>query len=186
ARLRDKAQHPDVLVMTATPIPRTLALTIFSDLDVSTLRELPPGRVPVRTKIVESRREREVHEAVRREVARGRQAYFVYPLIEESEALDLRSAESGFDRLRREVLPELRVGLVHGRLPAAEKDAAMEAFRRGETQVLVATSVVEVGVDVPNATAMVVEEAGRFGLAQLHQLRGRIGRGADEATCFLL
>ncbi|MBI1850827.1 MAG: ATP-dependent DNA helicase RecG [Planctomycetes bacterium] len=185
-RLREKGTHPDVLVMTATPIPRTLALTLFSDLDVSTLRGLPPGRVPVRTRIVENRRERQVHEAVREQVARGRQAYFVYPLIEESEALDLRCAETGHERLRDDVFPDLRVGLVHGRLPASEKDAAMDAFRRGETQILVATSVIEVGVDVPNATSMVVEEAGRFGLAQLHQLRGRIGRGADEATCFLL
>jgi ATP-dependent DNA helicase RecG len=185
ARLRAKGRVPDFLVMTATPIPRTLALTLFGDLEVSTLRELPPGRLPVRTRIVESRREAIVHAAVREEVARGRQAYFVYPLIDESETLDLRCAIAGYERLRDSVFPELRVGLVHGRLTSAEKEKAMADFRRGRTQILVATAVIEVGVDVPNATVMVVEEAGRFGLAQLHQLRGRIGRGSEEGTCFL-
>ncbi len=186
ARLRAKGIMPDVLVMTATPIPRTLALTVFGDLDVSTLRELPPGRLPVRTRIVENRRAGAVHAAVREAIAQGRQAYVVFPIIEESEALDLRCAVEGFELLREGIFPELTVGLVHGRLSRAEKEEAMGAFRRGDTQILVATPVIEVGVDVPNATIMVVEEASRFGLAQLHQLRGRVGRGAAEGTCYLI
>jgi len=186
AALRQKGHDPDVLVMTATPIPRTLALTLYGDLDVSVLDELPPGRQPVRTyhRYPDSRDR--VYAFVRREVEAGRQAYVVCPLVEESDKLDASAAVDLYERLRREVFPDLRVGLLHGRMPVAEKDAVMEAFRRGEVQVLVATPVIEVGVDVPNATVMVVEDADRFGLAQLHQLRGRVGRSSHRAYCILI
>jgi ATP-dependent DNA helicase RecG len=185
AHLRWKGRSPDVLVMTATPIPRTLALTLFGDLDVSTLRELPPGRKPVATRLIEPRHVDEAYEIIRAEVASGRQAYVVCPLIEDSESVDLRSAMATANDLDTRTFPEFAVGLLHGRMAADEKERAMAAFVRGDMQVMVSTVVSEVGVDVPNVTAMLILHADRFGLAQLHQLRGRIGRGEHPATCIL-
>jgi ATP-dependent DNA helicase RecG len=179
-------QEPDVLVMSATPIPRSLALTLYGDLDMSVLDERPPGRKPVRTGIREGDARRKVWEFVREEVAAGRQAYVVYPLIEESEKIDLKAASAEYETLRTDVFPDLRVGLMHGQLPAERKDEVMQAFVTGEIDVLVSTTVIEVGIDVPNATVMVVEHAERFGLSQLHQLRGRIGRGAEQSWCVLM
>ena len=176
--------RPHVLVMTATPIPRTLAMTLYSDLDMSVLDEMPPGRQPIQTRWVEGG-SASVWEFVRKQAAAGRQAFIVYPVIEESKQ-ELKAATKEFERLSREVFPKLRVGLLHGRMAGEDKDAVMREFNAGKIQVLVATSVVEVGVDVPNATVMVIEHAERFGLAQLHQLRGRIGRGRHPSTCFLL
>ena len=187
AALRGKGADPDVLVMTATPIPRTAAMTVYGDLDVTVLDELPPGRTPVKT--VWARGPLEEAEAwarVKEEVAAGRQAYVVCPLVEESERVQAKSATEEFERLRTSVLPDLRLGLLHGQMKPADKEAAMAAFRRGELDVLVATTVIEVGVDVPNATVMVIEDAHRFGIAQLHQLRGRVGRGAAVSWCYLL
>ncbi|MFN8057777.1 MAG: ATP-dependent DNA helicase RecG [Vicinamibacterales bacterium] len=186
ALLRAKGHVPDVLVMTATPIPRTLALTSYGDLDVSVIRSMPPGRTPVRTTVRPEHRRAEAHAFLRSEVARGRQAYIVYPLVEESDKLDVRAATEMADRLAAEVLPEFTVGLLHGRLRQEEKARVMAGFVAGAVQVLVATTVVEVGVNVPNATVMVVEHAERFGLAQLHQLRGRVGRGVEPSSCILL
>ena len=173
------------LMMSATPIPRTLAMTVFADLDVSSLDELPPGRSPVITKVVSDARRDEVMARIEWAVAEGRQVYWVCPLVEESEALQLQTAVDTFDTLRT-LLPAVRTGLVHGRLSAADKAAVMQAFGRGELDLLVATTVIEVGVDVPNATLMVIEHAERFGLAQLHQLRGRVGRGSAQSVCVLL
>jgi len=190
AALRDKGAGdaiPDVLVMTATPIPRTAAMTVYGDLDVSVLDELPPGRTPIVTRWAHTELdEEEVWEQVRTEVAAGRQAFVVCPLIEESEKLEVRSAEETHAELTAGELSGLRVGLLHGRVPTAEKDAVMGAFRTGHLDVLVATTVIEVGVDVPNATVMVILDASRFGIAQLHQLRGRVGRGADRSHCWLV
>jgi ATP-dependent DNA helicase RecG len=188
-RLMDKAatqgHAPHVLVLTATPIPRTLSLTLYGDLDVSLLNELPPGRTPVITRQTTQQHLPGVWESVRREVAAGHQAYIVYPVIEESK-LELKAALDEYQRLQKDVFPELKLGLLHGRLPSDEKEAVMQRFRRNETNILVATTVVEVGVDVPNATAMIIEHAERFGLSQLHQLRGRIGRGAAKSHCILV
>ncbi|MEA3367574.1 MAG: ATP-dependent DNA helicase RecG, partial [Planctomycetota bacterium] len=178
--------EPHYLVMTATPIPRTLALTVFGDLDVSTIDEMPPGRTPVETRAVGPDERRKAQEFVRGQLRAGRQAFVVYPLVEESETLDLRAATEEADRLARGAFRDFEVGLLHGRMKPEEKDAVMGRFRRGEVQVLISTLVIEVGVDVPNATVMMVEHAERFGLAQLHQLRGRIGRGAEKSTCLLL
>ncbi|HTM27405.1 MAG TPA: ATP-dependent DNA helicase RecG [Vicinamibacterales bacterium] len=186
ATLRAKGLHPDVLVMTATPIPRTLALTTYGDLDVSIIRELPPGRHPIATTARPESRRDEVHAFVRREIEQGRQAYIIYPLVEESAKVDLRAATEMADHLSQDVFPDLRVALLHGRLKQDAKDRVMNAFVRGEYDVLVSTTVVEVGVDVPNASVMVVEHAERFGLSQLHQLRGRVGRGAHKSYCILL
>ena len=190
AALRDKgagAAVPDVLVMTATPIPRTAAMTVYGDLDVSVLDELPPGRTPIDTRWAQSELdEMEVWQQVRDEVDAGRQAYVVCPLIDESEKLEARSAQETFEELTAGELSGLRVGLLHGRVPAADKDEVMGAFRRGDLDVLVATTVIEVGVDVPNATVMVILDASRFGIAQLHQLRGRVGRGAAKSRCWLV
>ena len=183
--LAAKGGNPDVLVMTATPIPRTLALTECGDMDVSVIRGLPPGRKPVKTIVKPDARRDEVYALIRAEVALGRQAYIVYPLVEESEKVDLRAATAMAEELTS-VFPEFRVALLHGRMKGDEKDAVMRAFAGGTLHVLVATSVVEVGVDVPNASVMVVEHAERFGLSQLHQLRGRIGRGTHESTCVLV
>jgi ATP-dependent DNA helicase RecG len=178
---------PDVLVMTATPIPRTAAMTVYGDLDVSVLDELPPGRTPIVTRWARSELdEAEVWEQVREQVGQGRQAYVVCPLIDESEKLEARSAEETYAELTAGELEGLRVGLLHGRVPAADKDEVMEAFRRGDLDVLVATTVIEVGVDVPNATVMVILDAARFGIAQLHQLRGRVGRGDERSSCWLV
>src|SRR5580704_16726197 len=184
-RLVEKGASPHVLVMTATPIPRTLALTLYGDLDLSVIDEMPPGRTPIDTRWSEDTQLPGVWEFLRREIARGRQAYIVYPVIEESKQ-ELKAATAEFERLAKNVFPKLRVGLLHGRLKNDEKDAVMEQFRRNEIQVLVATTVIEVGVDVPNATMMVIEHADRFGLAQLHQLRGRIGRGKEKSYCILV
>jgi ATP-dependent DNA helicase RecG len=180
-----QAFQPHQLMMSATPIPRTLAMTYYADLDVSTIDELPPGRTPVLTKLVSDARRNEVIARVREEARTGRQIYWVCPLIEESEALQLQTAVDTYEKLSA-ALPELNVGLVHGRLPSADKAAVMEAFSRNDVQLLVATTVIEVGVDVPNASLMVIEHAERFGLAQLHQLRGRVGRGSAVSACVLL
>ncbi len=188
-RLMDKAaargHAPHVLVLTATPIPRTLSLTLYGDLDVSVLDELPPGRTPIVTRMTTEQHLPGVWESLRREVAAGHQAYVVYPVIEESK-LELKAAMEEYERLSREVFPKLQLGLLHGRLSSDEKEEVMQRFRKNEAQILVATTVVEVGVDVPNATVMVIEHAERFGLSQLHQLRGRIGRGAQKSHCILV
>jgi len=186
ATLRAKGVNPDVLVMTATPIPRTLALTAYGDLDVSVIRDLPPGRQPIKTMARPESRREEAYKLSRRELERGRQIYVIYPLVEESEKVDLRDATAMADHLQAEVFQEYRVALLHGRLKQEEKDRVMAAFARGDVHVLVSTTVVEVGVDVPNATVMIVEHAERFGLSQLHQLRGRVGRGQHPSTCLLL
>jgi ATP-dependent DNA helicase RecG len=177
--------QPHQLMMSATPIPRTLAMTYYADLDVSTIDELPPGRTPILTKLVSDARREEVTSRVREAALTGRQVYWVCPLIEESETLQLQTAVETYETLVA-ALPELNVGLVHGRLAPAEKAAVMDAFTRNEVQLLVATTVIEVGVDVPNASLMVIEHAERFGLAQLHQLRGRVGRGSAASVCVLL
>nr|WP_211485265.1 ATP-dependent DNA helicase RecG [Corallococcus exiguus] len=183
--LMSKGLTPDVLVMTATPIPRTLAMTLYGDLDVSIIDQLPPGRTPITTRVFNNEQRARVHEAVGSELAKGHQAYVVYPLVEESEKLDLEDATQGATKLQG-VFPNASVGLLHGRMKPEEKDAVMEAFRDKRIQLLVCTTVVEVGVDVPNASVMVVEAAERFGLSQLHQLRGRVGRGAAASYCFLV
>jgi ATP-dependent DNA helicase RecG len=182
----DDFGEPDVLVMTATPIPRTLALTLYGDLDISVLDELPPGRTPVITRRVSDDRSAEVWEFVGKQVAAGHQVYVVYPVIEESEENELKAALKMHGELRKKVFPTLRVGLLHGRLAPEEKELVMRQFQKGEIDILVATTVIEVGVDVSNATVMVIEHADRFGLAQLHQLRGRIGRGAAKSYCVLM
>ena len=188
-KLMDKAASqghaPHVLVLTATPIPRTLSLTLYGDLDVSVLDELPPGRTPIETRMTTQSHLPGVWEFLRREVAAGHQGYVVYPVIEESK-LELKAAMEGHERLSKTIFPALQVGLLHGRLSSEEKEEVMQRFRQNEIQILVTTTVVEVGVDVPNATVMVIEHAERFGLAQLHQLRGRIGRGAQKSHCILV
>jgi ATP-dependent DNA helicase RecG len=184
-RLMDKGASPHVLVMTATPIPRTLALTLYGDLEISIIDEMPPGRTPIETRWADESKLAGVWEFVGREVMSGRQAYVVYPVIDESKQ-ELKAATAEFERLANIVFPHLRVGLLHGRLKNEEKEAVMEKFRRNEIQILAATTVIEVGVDVPNATVMVIEHADRFGLAQLHQLRGRIGRGTAKSHCILV
>jgi len=183
---QEKAIHPHVLLMTATPIPRTLTMGVFGDLDVSVIRQMPVGRIPVRT-IVRSEEEKgKVYDFLRAEIAKGRQGYIVYPLVEESEKMDLKAAVESYQELSSTLFADLRSGLIHGQLSPDEKESVMEQFRRGEIDLLVGTTVIEVGVDVPNATVMVIEHAERFGLAQLHQLRGRVGRGEHRSTCFLL
>jgi ATP-dependent DNA helicase RecG len=186
ARLKAKGEHPDLLVMTATPIPRTLALTLYGDLDVSVLDELPPGRRPVKTVARTEAKRREIYTFLRAQVAAGRQVYVVYPLVEESEAIDLKAATDMARHLAEEVFPDLRVGLLHGRLGFEAKDAMMRRFKAGELHLLVCTTVIEVGIDVPNASVMLIEHAERFGLSQLHQLRGRVGRGPFTSYCILL
>jgi len=184
-QLIEKGVSPHVLVMTATPIPRTLALTLYGDLDLSVIDEMPPGRTPVETRWSDEASLKGVWEFMRGEVTRGRQGFVLYPVIEESKQ-ELKAATAEYERLARKVFPGIRVGLLHGRLKNEEKDAVMDEFRRGTLQILVATTVIEVGVDVPNATMMVIEHADRFGLAQLHQLRGRIGRGTEKSYCILV
>ena len=186
AALRAKGLRPDVLLMTATPIPRTLALTDYSELDVSKIPDLPPGRKPVTTLVKPESRRDEIYDLIRRELEAGRQAYIIYPLVEESEKVDLKSATEMADHLQAEVFPAHRVALLHGRMKQDAKDHVMHAFAAGRIEVLVSTTVVEVGVDVPNASIMVVEHAERFGLSQLHQLRGRVGRGPWQSVCILL
>ena len=186
AELRTRGYNPDVLVMTATPIPRSLAMTAYGDLDVSVIDELPPGRTPIKTVVVGEDQRLGVYKGVEREVRAGRQVYVVYPLVEESEKMDLKDATRMYEQLRDRVFPTFTVGLLHGKMKSAEKDEVMRRFVSGEVQVLVATTVVEVGVDVPNASVMLIEHAERFGLSQLHQLRGRVGRGAEQSFCVLL
>jgi len=186
ATLRGKGESPDVLVMTATPIPRTLALTLYGDLDVSVLDELPPGRKPVVTVARGEAKRGPIYEFLREQVAAGRQVYVVCPLVEESEAIDLRAATEIAEGLQRSVFPELRVGLLHGRMGAADKERVMRELKEGGIQILVSTTVIEVGIDVPNASVMLIEHAERFGLSQLHQLRGRVGRGPWKSYCILL
>jgi ATP-dependent DNA helicase RecG len=184
--LRKKGQpEPHQLMMTATPIPRTLSMSYYADLDVSVIDALPPGRTPIVTKLVSDQRRDEILQRVREACMAGSQAYWVCPLIEESEALQLQTATETFENLK-DNFSDLRVGLVHGRMKPVEKQAVMQAFISGETQLLVATTVIEVGVDVPNASLMVIEHAERMGLSQLHQLRGRVGRGAVKSTCILM
>ena len=186
ATLRRKGESPDVLVMTATPIPRTLALTLYGDLEVSVIDQLPPGRKPVVTKARTESARRQIYRFLREQVHEGRQVYVVYPLVEESEALDLRAATEMATRLQGEVFADLRIGLLHGRMAFAEKDRVMREFKAGAIHILVSTTVIEVGIDVPNASVMLIEHAERFGLSQLHQLRGRVGRGPWKSYCILL
>ena len=186
AVLKEKGYAADVLVMTATPIPRTLALTVYGDLDVSVIDTLPPGRRPVRTLLFAETQRARMYRLVEDELSRGRQAYVVFPLVEESEKIDLQAAMTGAERLQRDVFPNWKVGVIHGRMKAEEKDRVMTAFKEGRIQVLVATTVIEVGIDIANAGVMLIEHADRFGLAQLHQLRGRVGRGLHQSYCFLM
>lgn len=186
ARLLGKGKSPHVLTMTATPIPRTLALTLHGDLDVSQIDELPPGRQPIETMMKRGKDRSKIYDLIRREIAQGRQAYIIFPLVEESEKLDLKAAVEEHQRLSEVIFPEFNIALLHGRMSSAEKDAALNSFRDNKCQVIVSTTVIEVGVDVPNATVMVIENAERFGLSQLHQLRGRVGRGNSKSYCFLM
>ena len=186
ATLRTKGMMPDVLVMTATPIPRSLALTVYGDLESSVMRDMPPGRRAILTTVKPESRREDVYELVRSQIEEGRQAYVVYPLIEESEKVDLRAATEMTDHLAQEVFPAYRVALLHGRMKQDAKDRVMRAFAAGDIHVLVSTTVIEVGIDVPNATVMLIEHAERFGLSQLHQLRGRVGRGGHQSHCILL
>jgi len=184
--LRQKGFNPHVLVMTATPIPRTLALTLYGDLDLSVIDELPPGRQVVKTKWLKPVQRDSAYKFLRRQVAEGRQAFIICPLVEESEVIQAKAAVAEYERLSQEVFPDLKLGLIHGRMSAAEKDEVMHRFRAGELDILVSTPVVEVGIDVPNATVMLVESADHFGLSQLHQFRGRVGRGSEQSYCMLL
>ncbi len=186
AALQKQGFYPDVLVMTATPIPRSLAMTVYGDLDISVIDELPPGRTPIKTVVVGEDQRGGVYKGIEREIKLGRQVYVVYPLIEESEKLDLKAATKMFEELRDKVFPQFKVGLLHGKIKPAEKEAIMQEFIAGRMNILVSTTVIEVGVDVPNASLMIIEHAERFGLSQLHQLRGRVGRGAEQSFCVLL
>ncbi len=184
--LKKKGSNPDILVMTATPIPRTLAMTLFGDLDLSVIDELPPGRIPVETRIFFESRRAQLYDMIRSEVRSGRQVYVIYPLVDESEKVDLKAAAQMAEHLQNDIFPGLRVGLLHGRLTPVEKETVMASFMSREFDILVSTTVIEVGIDVPNATVMVIEHAERFGLSQLHQLRGRVGRGKDKSYCILM
>ncbi len=186
ALLQKKGVRPDVLIMTATPIPRTLALTVHGDLDLSVILELPKGRAPIETRLYYESKRAQAYALLAGQAAEGRQAYVVYPIVEESEKTDLKAAAQMADHLQREVFPRLAIGLLHGRMPMEEKEKVMEAFKKQEIQILVATTVIEVGIDVPNATVMIIEHAERFGLSQLHQLRGRVGRGGHRSYCVLM
>lgn len=185
ALLREKGENPHILVMSATPIPRSLAMTLYSDLDLSIMRDLPPGRKPIKTRVVPEKNREKVHRFLNDQLDDGGQIYIVYPLIEESEAMDLKNATEGFDQIRVE-FPDFRAGLLHGRMSPDEKEQVMHEFKENRIQILVSTTVIEVGVNVPNASVMVVEHSERFGLSQLHQLRGRIGRGARQSYCLLM
>jgi ATP-dependent DNA helicase RecG len=184
-KLKEKGTCPDMLIMTATPIPRTLSLTVFGDLDISVIDEMPPGRTPIKTMLVPKDDEKEAYNFIQSEIQKGRQAFIVYPLVEESKAFDLKSATAEAKRLQNEVFPALKIGLLHGQMKPAEKEKVMSDFKEGQYDVLVSTIIIEVGIDVTNATIMVVEHAERFGLSQLHQLRGRIGRGSEQSHCLL-
>jgi len=184
--LKRKGANPDILVMTATPIPRTLSMTVFGDLSLSVIDELPPGRTPVETRVCFESRRPQVYATIRDEIRNGRQAYLICPLVEESEKTELKAATQMAEHLQKDIFPELRVGLLHGRMNPEEKESVMRSFKACDLDILVATTVIEVGIDVPNATVMVVEHAERFGLSQLHQLRGRVGRGSDRSRCLLI
>ena len=184
--LQARGFNPDILVMTATPIPRSLAMTVYGDLDISVIDELPPGRTPVKTVVVGEDQRSGVYKGIEREIKLGRQVYIVYPLIEESEKMDLKAATKMFEELRDKIFPQFAVGLLHGKMKAVEKERIMREFVSGAMNILVSTTVIEVGVDVPNASLMIIEHAERFGLSQLHQLRGRVGRGAEQSFCVLL
>ncbi|MBC8214782.1 MAG: ATP-dependent DNA helicase RecG [Candidatus Marinimicrobia bacterium] len=184
--LIEKGWNPDVLVMTATPIPRTLAITYHGDMDVSIIDELPKNRIPIKTKVTEPTNLENVYDFIRKEIKNGRQCFVVYPLIEESEKMDLKAAETGFQRFKEKIFKEFKVGYIHGKMKADERDEQMESFAKNEIQILVSTTVIEVGIDIPNASVMVIENAERFGLSQLHQLRGRIGRGEHQSYCVLV
>ena len=186
ATLREKGLHPDVLVMTATPIPRTLALTVYGDLDTSMIRELPAGRRPIRTVAKPESRRDEIYAFVRSQLDEGRQVYVIYPLVEESAKVDVKAATEMYETLQNEVFPQYRVGLLHGRMKAEAKDRVMKAFAEHAIDILVSTTVVEVGIDVPNASVMIVEHSERFGLSQMHQLRGRVGRDVHQSYAFLV
>ncbi|ABA88853.1 ATP-dependent DNA helicase RecG [Syntrophotalea carbinolica DSM 2380] len=186
ACLRKKGKHPDLLVMTATPIPRTLALTVYGDLALSVIDQMPPGRQPVNTKVIVDQQRRQAYQTIRNELVEGRQAYIVYPLVEETEKSDLMAATEGAEFLQEKVFPDKRIGVLHGKMRPADKEAIMRCFKAGELDILVSTTVIEVGIDVPNATVMMIEHAERFGLAQLHQLRGRVGRGQHQSYCLLI
>ena len=178
--------HPHLLTMSATPIPRSLALSLYGDLDLSLLDEMPPGRQEIKTRWLPLRDRERAYSFIRRHVQDGRQAYIIYPLVEESDKIDAKAAVDDYGRLQNEIFPDLRVGLIHGRLKSSEKESVMRSFYDGEVDVLVSTSVIEVGVDVPNSTIMIIEDANRFGLAQLHQFRGRVGRGEHQSYCLLI
>ena len=182
----EKGTSPDMLIMTATPIPRTLSMTVFGDLDVSVIDELPPGRTPVKTTIIKESGRKAAYEEITRELASGSQAYIVYPLVKESTEMNLKDATNMKEHLERDIFIEWKLGLLHGQMKADEKEAVMKDFKEGRLHILVSTTVIEVGVDVPNATVMLIEHAERFGLAQLHQLRGRVGRGQKRSVCLLL
>ncbi|MBW1679558.1 MAG: DNA helicase RecG, partial [Deltaproteobacteria bacterium] len=184
--LKKKGANPDILVMTATPIPRTLAMTVYGDLDISVIDEMPPGRIPVKTRVFHEKDRLKVYEIIANEVKKELQAYIVYPLIEESEKMDLMNATQMYENLQSQVFPQYRLALLHGRMKSDEKEKVMQKFKQGTIQILVATTVIEVGIDVPRATLMVIEHAERFGLSQLHQLRGRVGRGEHQSQCVLL
>ncbi|MGH7496843.1 MAG: ATP-dependent DNA helicase RecG [bacterium] len=186
AALREKGVQPDILVMTATPIPRTLSMTLYGDLEVSIINEMPAGRQPIKTAWRASTKRKQIHEFIRQEIANGAQAYIVFPLVEETEKSDLAAATESYEQLRAGIFRDLNPALLHGRMKMADKEAVMAAFKAGEHQVLVTTTVIEVGVDVPNATVMMIEHAERFGLTQLHQLRGRVGRGTKQSYCILI
>ena len=186
AKLLAKGKSPHVLTMTATPIPRTLALTLHGDLDVSQIDELPPGRQAIQTTALTGKERTQAYDLIRREVAQGRQVYIIFPMIEESEKLDVKAAVEEHEKLSEKVFPDFNIGLLHGRMSSAEKDEVLTAFRDNEYQIIVSTTVIEVGVDVPNATVMLIENAERFGLSQLHQLRGRVGRGSHKSYCLLM
>ena len=186
AQLKKKGLNPDVLVMTATPIPRTLGLTVYGDLDLSLIDELPPGRTPVVTRVFHEKQRAEVYDIMRQELNNGNQAFIVYPLVEESEKMDLKDATNMAQHLQQDIFPEYQVGLIHGRMHPDEKDSVMQKFQTGAIHILVATTVIEVGIDIPNASLMIIEHAERFGLSQLHQLRGRVGRGNTRSMCILL
>ncbi|HET7144240.1 MAG TPA: ATP-dependent DNA helicase RecG, partial [Anaerolineales bacterium] len=184
--LRSKGTNPHLLVMTATPIPRSLALTVFGDLDISVIDEMPLGRIPITTHVLRPQERERAFTLIRGQIKDGRQAFVVYPLIDESEKIEARAAVDDFETLSKEVFPDLKLGLLHGRMKPSEKDEVMLKFRDRQYDILVSTTVVEVGVDIPNSTVMLIEGADRFGLAQLHQLRGRVGRGADQSYCLLI
>jgi ATP-dependent DNA helicase RecG len=186
ALLREKGFNPHMLVMTATPIPRTLALTLYGDLELSIIDEMPPGRQPIKTRWLTPHERERAYSFIQSQIEKGRQAFIICPLVEESDKTEAKSAVEEHQRLQKQIFPKLKLGLLHGRMKADEKEATMKAFRDREADILVSTSVVEVGIDVPNATVMLVEGANRFGLAQLHQFRGRVGRGEHQSYCLLL